>query len=87
MAYTEVTLIIDGALSETEIFKADQKGDEKFARWVAGVKQDVNTAARIAGSTTKVEIYILNHAHENDGEDCECIQYINDHHPYWTNGK
>ena len=93
MGYTEVTVIVDGALSEERTFE-DVGESNLMELFIDGWKQ-----SKWDIDETTVEIYKLHHDHEPMGNDsslegvdpypneneCMCIQYLTDHTPYWSN--
>lgn len=77
MAYVEATVIVDGAIEVEATFQEDEQ--EAMSTWVS---QQRELAVAHRGQTT--EIYLLQHDHPSDVEDCNCGQYVTDHHPHWT---
>lgn len=79
MGYTEMTVLYNGCLEgDSQVFDhSDKLYEWKFGNALAA-------AQRFAfdNSDATVEIYLLEHSHEF-GIDCECIQYVTDHNPYW----
>ena len=78
MGYTDVTVIVEDALSEERTFTDEQ--DEEMEKYIEGWKQDM--------TTVPTEIYKLYHPHDamgGDFDECMCIQYLTDHTPYWSN--
>lgn len=72
MGYYDVSVICDGALEAT----ATEYNPE-----------DVDAFVNIYRSEKlPVAIYVLYHDHE-DYLECECVQYVTDHAPFWTNVK
>lgn len=76
MAHTEITLIVDGVLADSQIFVEGQ--EELIETYVEGMQA--------VGKMTPqdVEIYSMFHPHRAH-EDCECIQYEQSHKPKWRN--
>lgn len=72
--YAEVTVIVDGAVEQTEIFH-DQALLNQF---VDGVRED----AESDGYPT--EVYVQYHEHDLTSQECECAQYETDHHPAYA---
>jgi hypothetical protein len=76
--FIEATLIIEGALQETKILDSD--GTE-LDTWVSELRTEHSTVH----AQTQWEVYTIHHSHPNDTE-CECVQYLQDHHPTFTIG-
>lgn len=76
MVYADVTVIVDGALEKEEIFHDYALMDDFIEKEVEDAESD--------GYPT--EIFVLYHSHEDlkDGEECQCIQFEQDHKPYRT---
>ena len=75
MTYADVSVIVDGALDESETF---------FDCLVMGeYLESIQSEAKSHGYPTSV--FVLYHEHEETDEGCDCIQYLQDHHPWWTN--
>jgi hypothetical protein len=82
MAYKEISVLVGGALEQTEIFDYDSIMDVvKMYAFIAETQKDSADLEEL------VELYELSHDHEPDVSECNCVQYINDHHPFWTNKK
>ena len=79
MGYTEVSVIYNGE-SEGEPVVFDH--DDKLYEWKFGNYITATQRFAFDNSDATVEIYLLNHPHVQ-GIDCECIQYVTDHNPYW----
>lgn len=79
-SYVEATVIVDGMLDEEEIFNDGQA--EELNMWLAQQKERA-----MAHPRRETEIYLMDHGHPPDVEDCSCVQYLTDHHPYWKWGK
>jgi hypothetical protein len=71
--YAEVTVIVDGALDQEATF-TDYLLQEQF---VDGVRED----AEADGYPT--EVFVIEHEHA-PGAECECVQYVTDHHPRYA---
>jgi hypothetical protein len=79
--YTEVSLIVDGALAEEETFyDGDELEMEKFVEGIIALGKIVKN---------HVEIFTIRHEHPElvDDEACSCVQYLQDHRPMWANGE
>lgn len=74
MAYTEVTVIWDGAVDEHQSF-GEGCGDLLQA-FIDDVRQEA-VAAIESDRALRVEVWVLYHAH-NSGSECECAQYRTD---------
>src|SRR5262245_40894860 len=72
MAYADVSIIVEGALEEEQRLHTDAEVDELVTR--------VEREAKADGLET--EVYVLWHDHDEADEECACIQYAQDHHPY-----
>lgn len=70
MAYWQVSVICEGALDEDR-----QLTDAQLQPFVDSIEEWAN-----AHPDKDVEIYTLFHDHAR-GRECECIQYVTDHHP------
>lgn len=81
MSYKEISVLVGGALDQTEIFSYD---DIFEVVRLYGFIADTQKAAE--DTDERVELFEMSHDHEPD-VDCECIQYVTDHKPFWTNGK
>lgn len=73
--FYEVTLIVEGAMDETKLLDSETQIDD----YVAGLRQEHN---RISAESVW-EVYVLKHEHSPMVE-CECGQYLADHHPTYT---
>lgn len=74
MGYTEITVIVGGAVDEDRVFTTEETQD--MDAYLARIKCE-DFSGELA------EIFRLYHSHEQ-GE-CECAQYVTDHAPWWTN--
>lgn len=74
MSYIEANLLLSGALSEEHEFATE----EEFELWMAGVR-----AEAAEDDWEEAEIFRIDHPHE-PGIECECVQYLTDHHPVWS---
>ena len=72
--YAQVTVVVDGALEAEETFHDYALMDE----YIKGVEQDA------LGDGCPTEVYILEHEHADDVEDCACAQFVTDHHPAYS---
>jgi hypothetical protein len=72
MAYAEVEVIVNGALDSTETFFDETLLSERIEQ----IRQD----AESDGYPT--EVFITHHEH--DPRECECAQYVTDHHPAYS---
>ena len=72
--YATITVIVDGTLEEEATFTDDLLLREYL--------RDLADDAASHGYPT--EVYVLTHEHANDGRECECIQYAQDHQPVHT---
>jgi hypothetical protein len=70
--YTEVTVVIDGALDQSETFVPDSAARDRF------VREQMEWATAHPGS--HVQVFVLWHPHREEDE-CECMQYVQDHRP------
>ena len=80
MGYAEVNVNVNGAAESTEYFDNETE-TLKFRNSIAATQRFAYD-----NNDFDVEIYVLHHPHEQ-GIDCECIQYVTDHNPYWSKGK
>lgn len=74
MGYYEITVLVGGAEEEVQQFEDGM--EEEMVNFLDGIKQE--------DIEEKVEIFGLKHNHEL-GIECECIQFVTDHKPMWTN--
>lgn len=72
--YATVTVIVDGALESEENYSDDLLMREHL--------RDIAEDAASDGYPTQV--YVLTHEHADDGRECACIQYSQDHRPVHT---
>jgi len=74
--YADVSVIVDGALEEDERFHDYMLLDA----FVSVIEEDQKDHGY------PVEVYILEHDHEepNGDEECACAQYLQDHRPSYT---
>lgn len=79
-SYVEATVIVDGALAEEETFSDGQA--EELNAWLTRQKE-----LAMAHPDQETQVYLMDHGHPPDMEDCSCAQYLTDHHPYWKWGK
>jgi hypothetical protein len=74
--YITAQLIVEGALDEDVQFETE----EQFDSWLDDIKeQESNSATKLDW-----EVFRIVHDHPLTNE-CMCVQYLTDHHPYWTN--
>lgn len=75
--FTNVDLICEGALERSEIF-ATRDEAETFA-----TNELAAYAAEAPGAS--VDIFLLDHEHEPEVDECSCAQYVTDGRPDFTN--
>jgi hypothetical protein len=73
MAYAEASLIVEGALDETATFHDVTLLDH----WASSVLNECKADGLSA------EVFVIWHEH-SEGIECECVQYLTDHHAYMT---
>ena len=78
-SYVQATLVVDGALDDEQTFGEDES--ELLEVWL-----DNNKVLAIEHPEQRTEIYLLEHGHPPDMEECSCVQYLTDHHPFWAYG-
>lgn len=78
--YVDACLVVDGALEDEEMFLFGEGA--KLDDWLKRVKGE---AGRHPDQHTAV--YLMNHDHSPDVEDCECGQFILDMRPFWEIGR
>jgi hypothetical protein len=71
--HADVTVVVDGAVENDRMF-TDYALMEDFIAEIAAEAHD-------HGYLT--EVYVMYHDHEV-GIDCECAQFVTDHHPLYT---
>lgn len=76
MAYMDVTFVVEGAVDSGMAYEWPAES-ENYARAVADFERDCKRDGVVG------EIYELLHDHDEHG-DCECVQYVTDHHPAYT---
>ena len=74
--YTDLSLICEGALERSETFET-RAAAETYAT-------EELRAYAVEAPGALVEIFLLDHEHSPDVEDCACAQYVTDHHPDFT---
>lgn len=75
MSYIEVSVIVDGAQDETAEFGFHGTLLEDFLlRWAMRAAEYPDC---------RIEIFLLHHDHDVTAE-CECVQFLQDHHPHVT---
>lgn len=79
MSYIVAVLVVGGALDEDVEFDTEKE----FNKWLEKVKTDEADCSSAAGEVW--EVYRLDHSHSNDGKECMCVQFLTDHHAYWSN--
>jgi hypothetical protein len=71
--YAEVTVIVDGAMEDCEIFH----NEALLANFVAEIEDEAE------GHGYPTEVYVQYHDH-NAADECECAQFETDHHPAYS---
>lgn len=77
--YTEVNVNINGIAESPMEFLDNPKGQKEMENFIEATQRFAYD-----NSDFDVEIYKLYHPHVQ-GIECECIQYLSDHNPYWRN--
>lgn len=77
-SYVEAFVVVNGALEDQATFDADN-AQELLETWLTGAKEEA-----MAHPDQRTEIYLTEHGHSPDVEDCSCVQYLQDHHPFWA---
>ncbi|PZR66789.1 MAG: hypothetical protein DLM66_12875 [Candidatus Dormiibacter spiritus] len=79
MAYADVSVVVNGALDEERTFTDQLLLDD----YVAQVGEEAG------GDGYPTEVFVVWHEHDPDVEECECAQFLTNHHPYaaWNTGK
>jgi hypothetical protein len=77
MGYMEITVLVEGAAEEPQIFADGQ--EEEMVNSLDATKQFARD-----NSDMQVDIYGLHHAHEQSEDECMCVQYLTDHKPMWS---
>lgn len=72
--YTQMTVIVDGALD----YEQDYYDYVMLDDAIRNVRED----ALDDGYHT--EIYLIHHDHHPDGEECTCVQHLQDHNPAYV---
>jgi hypothetical protein len=67
--FLEASVVVDGALADEREF--DDGGD--LDAWVDAVGRE---------ATAPTEVYVLQHTHPDDYDECLCAQYATSHRPY-----
>lgn len=82
MAYTEITVLVGGAVEQSETFNYDDIFEVvKLYGFIADTQKEAVEHPEL------IELYELRHDHDELGQDeeCTCVQYLTDHKPFWTN--
>lgn len=74
MSYAEVTVVVDGAEQELSIINDPDQMISYIER--------IESEAVADGLPT--EVYVIEHPHDMDDEECACVQYLTDHRPRWS---
>ena len=72
--YLQVDIIVDGGLEDSINYTDYVKYENCIV--------DISVESEQHG--LPVEIYVVEHNHLDDGEECTCVQYSTDHHPVYT---
>jgi hypothetical protein len=72
--YLEAYTIVEGAIGENEYFENGEGFDEWMEKTEAAALED----------GLETQVYVIDHPHDMDMEDCCCVQYLTDHSPYCT---
>jgi len=79
--FYETWLVVEGALEETNQFADTTRGRLAKATWIGDIEREANGTMNVT-----FEVFELFHGHAPVG-DCECHQYVTDHHPKHVFGK
>lgn len=77
MAYWQADLIVEGALQEDPIIYSANG----LADYVEKVQKEYGVE-----NAPAAELFVIFHDHAED-VDCECSQFVSDHHAEWSNVK
>lgn len=78
MGFWEVTVVWEGAVDTQETFL--DSNEDLVDVMIEAVQADA------VDTQDLVEVFTLYHDHELTLE-CECVQFVTDHRPSWTNEK
>jgi hypothetical protein len=82
--YVEATVIVEGAVDGSSIF-GELGGMIPESMFAGSLDEYISKVAREAKSDGLwTEVYILEHFHPLDDEDCECAQYVTDGRPAYS---
>lgn len=73
--YADVSIVVNGALDKEEVCYDEDAILSLVAELQADCERDEELQA---------QVFVLWHEHTNDGEECECVQYLTDHHAAYT---
>ena len=82
---TEITLLIEGSEEETVWLNGDYRDGSatNIQSEYNRLEQSARTVNKELGLSTAV--YVLEHFHSvEDGEECNCVQYSQDHRPQFA---
>ena len=71
MTYATLSVVIDGAVDEEDDYFDQTLLDDRL--W--------NIAEESQAHGYHTAVYVLYHDHDRSVVDCECVQYLQDHHP------
>ena len=74
--YWDANLMVDYAEQEHETFFDAQSLDN----WVREKIREYRDEKELIAS-----VFVVYHEHPMSDDECQCIQYMTDHRPYWTN--
>ena len=74
-SYIEAWIIADGGLDEERTF-IGEKAESEYVDWAESVMAEDHDCS--------IEIFRIDHEH-SPNIDCECVQYLTDHSPDYTN--
>lgn len=81
MGYLEAWSIWEGALDQELSVDGEDETGATFQNWLKEIKE---AAEKDNPEGSDVAVYTIYHDHEQEDEGCECVQYLTDHHPYWS---
>jgi hypothetical protein len=82
--YTEIIVVVDGSVEDVIQIAYNDRSPASVARALrehATAMQNLMMAAAEDAHALPVLIYLNDHLHGPEVEDCCCLQYETDHHP------
>ena len=71
--YYELTVIVEGAIDQIEMFGTSDAQRRKMQAFIDGIEKFAKSHTSMA-----TEVYVLFHGHASDMDECVCAQYVTD---------